>query len=75
MHTAPLIQKVFPYKTHFIRYILKVLQKHLRFVFFSFFFPECDQCCFSGFHHNERVKMKNHYFNRSYSKALRLQKT
>lgn len=37
MHTAPLIQKVFPYKTHFIRYILKVLQKTSE-VFLSFFF-------------------------------------
>ena len=41
MHTAPLIQKVFPYKTHFIRYILKVLQKtseDFLSLFFSFFF-------------------------------------
>lgn len=37
MHTAPLIPKVFPYKTHFIRYILKVLQKTSE-VFLSFFF-------------------------------------
>lgn len=40
MHTAPLIRKVFPYKTHFIRYILKVLQKtsEVFFLFFHFFF-------------------------------------
>lgn len=39
MHTAPLIRKVFPYKTHFIRYILKVLQKTSEvFSFFLFFF-------------------------------------
>lgn len=55
MHTAPLIQKVFPYKTHFIRYILKVLQKtsEVFLSFFFFFFPEYgDQCCCSGFHYN-----------------------
>lgn len=80
LHTASLIQKVFPYKTHFLRYILKYYKKHLRF-FFSFFhvfffFPEYgDQCCCSGFHYNSYVKMNNHYFNRSYSKALQLQKT
>lgn len=38
LHTASLIQKVFPYKTHFIRYILKYYKKHLRFFFLSFFF-------------------------------------
>lgn len=55
MHTAPLIRKVFPYKTHFIRYILKVLQKTSE-VFLSFFPEYGDQCCCSGFHYNEYVK-------------------
>lgn len=45
-------------------------------VFFSLFPEYGDQCCCSGFHHKLNVsKMNNHYFDRSYSKALQLQKT
>lgn len=53
------------------------LSRSISFSFFSSLFPEYgDQCCCSGFHLKLNVsKMNNHYFDRSYSKALQLQKT
>lgn len=73
MHTAPLIRKVFPYKTHFIRYILKVLQKTSE-VCLSFFLNMVTSAAVQA-SITTNMSMNNHYFNRSYSKALRLQKT
>lgn len=68
--------KCFRTKSHFIRYILKVLQKHLRFFFLSFFFSWIWwPVLLFGLPLQPICQMNNHYFNRSYSKALQLQKT
>lgn len=70
--------KCFRTKTHFIRYILKVLQKtsevFLSFLFFLFSWIWWPVLLF-GLPLQLICQMNNHYFNRSYSKALQLQKT
>lgn len=68
LYTAPLIQKVFPYKSPLHTIYSKILQKtsEVFFSFMVFFFssfflffslsPEYgDQCCCSGFRYNRHV--------------------
>lgn len=75
-------RKCFLTKTHFIRYILKVLQKTSEvslslLLFFLLFFSWIwwPVLLFGLPLQLKTCQMNNHYFNRSYSKALRLQKT
>lgn len=77
LYAAPLIQKVFPYKSPLHTIYSKILQKtsEVFFSFMFFFFLNMVTSAAVQASITTNMSMNNHYFNRSYSKALQLQKT